>query len=207
MNYQLKLLKSRIFEILGNVLVVFLYLNFVVLYLSSFSKTHNISILLYALYSTVILLMLFVRKQADATSDNLWFWLAAVGGTFADLLMRPYPTNNSSSLWIIPQCIGILISLFGVLSLNRGFGIMVGNRGIHTDGMYRYIRHPLYAGYLLTSFSFLVQHISPWNVMIFVSFLVLQIIRIHIEETFLASDPKYVKYIRYTKWRLVPGLW
>jgi protein-S-isoprenylcysteine O-methyltransferase Ste14 len=121
--------------------------------------------------------------------------------------MRPYPSVNGVSYWLIPQCIGVAISFAGLLSLNRGFGIMVGNRGIHSKGMYRFIRHPLYAGYFLTIFSFLVQHLSLWNIAIFILFFVLQIFRIRNEENFLAADPTYVKYVRHTKWRLVPGIW
>ena len=207
MKFQLALPKSRIADVIGNVLVILLYLNFAVVFITSYIEKHNVSVLLYAIYNTVIFFLLFIRKRPRTTSDNFWYWMAAMGGTFADLLARPYPLTTGLSYWLIPQCIGTLISLAGVLSLNRGFGIVVANRGIHTNGMYRFIRHPLYAGYALSIFSFLIQHVSLWNLTVFIVALVLQVIRIRIEERFLASDPAYVKYTRNTKWRLLPGIW
>lgn len=162
---------------------------------------------MYAIYNSVFLFFIFVRKQVSIVSDNFWYWMAALGGTFVTLLMRPYPSSTELSYWLIPQCIGTVISFAGLLSLNRGFGIMVGNRGIHSKGMYRFIRHPLYAGYYLTNFSFLVQHISLWNLFIFMLFFILQILRIRNEEEFLSKDPVYLKYSKHTKWRLIPLIW
>ena len=207
MKSELSIPKSRIFNTLGNILIILCYLNFCIIYITSYSETHNLSSLMYAIYDSVILVFLFVRKQESISSDNFWYWIAALGGTFIDLLMRPYPSSTEFSYWLIPQCIGIAISFVGLLSLNRGFGIIVGNRGIHSKGMYRFIRHPLYAGYFLTILSFFVQHISLWNLIVFILFFGLQILRIHNEEKFLSNDPIYLNYIKHTKWRLVPLIW
>lgn len=206
-NPQLVLPKSRIFEILGNIMAVLLYLNFSIIYTLGYIRTQSLSILLYAAYNTVILFLLFVRKQAKSTSDNFWYWLVAIGGAFVDLLMRPYPLATGLSYWVIIQCIGIIISFAGLVSLNKGFGIMVGNRGIHSGGMYRFIRHPLYTGYLVTVLSFFAQHVSLWNLLIFILFLVFLLTRIHVEENFLLTDPVYIKYSSRTKWRLIPWVW
>jgi protein-S-isoprenylcysteine O-methyltransferase Ste14 len=198
---------SRLFNHLGQIVVVLLYLNFSVLYALHYTRTHNLSLLFYALYSTVVLVFLFIRRHPKAASDSVWYWAAAMGGTFIDLLMRPYPSHAVFSYWLVPQIIGIIISFAGLLSLNRGFGIMVGNRGIHTGGMYRLVRHPLYAGYFLTNLSFWAQHLSFWNSGVLVSFCILQVVRVYGEEKFLAADRAYVEYAKRTKWRILPGVW
>ncbi len=88
--------------------------------------------------------------------------LLAWGGTLLPLAMQP---NGSS-----PNAIGSLLVLMGVvlatgavLSLGRSFGIEAANRGIQTHGLYRFVRHPIYAAYLPLMGGYLVAYPSWWN--------------------------------------------
>ncbi|HEY5268536.1 MAG TPA: hypothetical protein VII94_05410, partial [Candidatus Saccharimonadales bacterium] len=80
MELQLVIPKSRIFEILGNIMAVLLNLNFSIIYTVSYIGAHSLSVLLYAAYNTAIFFLIFVRKRAKMTSDNFWFWIVAMGG-------------------------------------------------------------------------------------------------------------------------------
>jgi protein-S-isoprenylcysteine O-methyltransferase Ste14 len=83
---------------------------------------------------------------------------------------------------------------------------MPANRGIVCRGIYRTLRHPIYAGYLVTHVAFLVAHPTAWNLaVLFVSDLALMIRAIYEERT-LARDPEYAEYMTRVRWRVAPGL-
>ena len=75
-------------------------------------------------------------------------------------------------------------------------------------GVYRYIRHPMYAGALLYIVGAPLVMGSLWGL---VGSAVLAIgfaVRAVGEETVLKADlPGYVDYMQKTPWRLIPGVW
>ena len=44
--------------------------------------------------------------------------------------------------------VGVVLATGAVLSLGRSLGIEAANRGVQTHGLYRFVRHPIYAAYL-----------------------------------------------------------
>jgi hypothetical protein len=53
-----------------------------------------------------------------------------------------------------------LLVLAATLRLGRSFGIVATNRGIQTGGLYRIVRHPIYAAYVWPSAAS-CSHIQP----------------------------------------------
>ena len=53
-----------------------------------------------------------------------------------------------------------------LLSLQRSFGIVPANRGIREGGLYRIVRHPLYAAELLVFLGVVLVTPTPWNILI-----------------------------------------
>ena len=45
--------------------------------------------------------------------------------------------------------LGFGIAVSAKLSLCRSFGVVAGNRGVRTGGLYGLVRHPMYLGYFL----------------------------------------------------------
>ena len=45
---------------------------------------------------------------------------------------------------------GLVLHLYGKVCLARSFGLVAANRGVQRLGPYRVIRHPIYAGYVIT---------------------------------------------------------
>jgi protein-S-isoprenylcysteine O-methyltransferase Ste14 len=84
---------------------------------------------------------------------------------------------------------------------------VAANRGIKTCGLYRYVRHPIYAAYLLAFGGFVLIHPSVVNSMVLLVWVIIQIARIQSEERVLMEDPSYCAYRRAVRYRLVPGLW
>jgi protein-S-isoprenylcysteine O-methyltransferase Ste14 len=94
-----------------------------------------------------------------------------------------------------------------MLSLNRSFGLLPAHRGVKSDGLYRWVRHPLYSAYLLAQLGSLVNNLTAYNVVIVVAATVFQIIRVRQEERLLTEYADYRAYVEQTRWRLYPGVW
>ena len=102
--------------------------------------------------------------------------------------------------------IGLIVVIAGKLTLGRSFGIAPANRGVVVAGPYGFVRHPIYAGYLVTHVAFACAYPSPWNVAVLVVSDTALIFRALCEEKVLATDRKYQTYCRRVAWHLVPGV-
>jgi protein-S-isoprenylcysteine O-methyltransferase Ste14 len=101
---------------------------------------------------------------------------------------------------------GLSLTIVGKLAIGRSFGIAPANRGIVVRGPYLVVRHPIYAGYLLTHLAFLVAHPSPWNAAVLLLADGALVARALIEERVLSSDEQYRSYCHRVQWHLVPGV-
>jgi protein-S-isoprenylcysteine O-methyltransferase Ste14 len=157
---------------------------------------------------TAVMLFTLVRRPTDAISLRLGDWLLAATATAAPLLI--VPAANS-----LPELagIGLFLLLFGncwqawaKLILRRSFGIAPANRGVKITGAYRFMRHPMYAGYLLVHLGVLVVMFSPVNLAIYAVGWTAQILRLRAEERLLGECPAYRQYMRQVRRRLIPGV-
>jgi protein-S-isoprenylcysteine O-methyltransferase Ste14 len=94
-------------------------------------------------------------------------------------------------LWVglAAQGVGNVLAIAGICDLGRSFGIVAAHRGIKTCGLYRYLRHPIYAAYLLAFGGFVLVHPSVFNSVVLLVWAIIQIARIHTEERMLGEDP------------------
>ncbi len=61
--------------------------------------------------------------------------------------------------------VGFAISTIALFELGGSFGVVAANRGRVRSGLYRYISHPMYAGYVLAEFGFVLA--EPRNIFLF----------------------------------------
>ena len=101
---------------------------------------------------------------------------------------------------------GFLIQVHAKISLGRSFGCVAANRGLKFCGPYRFIRHPMYFGYLLAHLGFLLVNLSVWNLCSYALCYLVQIPRLLCEERLLSEDLNYQKYSRLVPFRLIPGI-
>lgn len=128
-------------------------------------------------------------------------------GTIFPLLVSPIGYRPElATIGGSVMAVGILLAITGKVALNRRFGMVAANRGVQSRGPYSLIRHPIYAGYTITHIGFILTNPALWNVMIYVSALMLQMLRIIIEERFLMTDPDYQLYSKAVRYRLLPGI-
>jgi protein-S-isoprenylcysteine O-methyltransferase Ste14 len=102
--------------------------------------------------------------------------------------------------------IGLAIVVVGKAFLGRSFGIVPANRGVVIRGPYKLVRHPIYAGYLVTHVAFCVQHPTPWNAAVVLVADTALIVRALMEERVLSADVEYQGYCRRVGWHLLPGV-
>jgi protein-S-isoprenylcysteine O-methyltransferase Ste14 len=104
------------------------------------------------------------------------------------------------------QIAGILIQISAKLSLRRSFGILPANRGVVIRGPYRFLRHPMYFGYLVSDIGFILPNFGIQNLIVFVVHWMLQFGRIVQEERLLSKDASYREYMSRVRYRLIRGV-
>ena len=159
---------------------------------------------------TAVVVFVLIRRPTQTISLRLGDWLLAITATYAPLLIQPSDTPAALH-WLVPIGVGLtvagnVVQIAAKMFLRRSFGIAPANRGIKTDGMYRVVRHPMYAGYLLVHIGVLMLMPSPLNFLIYAIGWCAQILRLLAEERLLSEDPAYRTFMTKTRWRLIPGI-
>jgi protein-S-isoprenylcysteine O-methyltransferase Ste14/uncharacterized membrane protein (UPF0127 family) len=198
-----------IFGAIGcNLAVAALYALFAVAHLQFGRRTGQWATVVPIVAQEAMLVVLFVTRRASiATTSRPLDWVIGVLGTLLPFLMRA--TGESRALgW--PgggiQTAGLSLAIAGLASLGRSVGVVAANRGVQTRGVYRWVRHPVYAAYALSLVGYALAHPSARNLIIVVTTLLSFAARASAEERLLARDPAYRAYLAETRWRFVPGL-
>ena len=142
--------------------------------------------------------MIFRRPSSSEThwSIQLLAWMSAI----LPLAMQSF--NQTISGWLsVP---GLALMLWAFWSLGASFSIAPAARKLVAHGPYRFIRHPMYAGEILSLFGFCLGSFSIWNWIVLSVFVFSIQARISQEEVLLK---RYSIYARFVKWRMIPGVW
>jgi protein-S-isoprenylcysteine O-methyltransferase Ste14 len=111
------------------------------------------------------------------------------------------------SLSVIVISAGLSWQIYAKVSLGRAFGLLPGYRAIQTCGAYRFVRHPIYLGYLVCHTGFLMANASARNALVYLALYALQWMRMHREERLLEKEVPYRLYQARVRWRLIPGIY
>ncbi len=152
--------------------------------------------------------LILIRRPTSEISKRPSEWLLALGATCAPFLVAAagskvwMPTGVAATLMVM----GILIQFHAKLTLARSFGVVPAHRGLKSSGPYRFVRHPMYAGYLFTHVAFLAWSPNWHNLAVYSLVYALQIPRLLAEERFLSQDSAYREYQTQVPFRIIPGL-
>lgn len=124
-------------------------------------------------------------------------WLGA-------LLPFGLQAGETSTGWMLVSLAGVGLSLWGLASLGRSFGIAPANRGLAEVGAYRVMRHPMYAGEMLSYLALTAANPTIWNVGVVLTLLATFLMRIRWEEEIVGG---YEEYRQRVRWRMIPGVW
>ena len=150
----------------------------------------------------------FLLIQRKGTwSSSVYTTTIAFAGTAAALCVIPTGHSIAPDIVTLPLIlVGTAIALAAKLSLRRSFGLVPANRGVKVGGAYRFVRHPMYTGYVLNHIGFLLMFFSVWNIAVYLTCWVLLYLRAIEEERFLLADPAYCAYKDTVRGRIIPGL-
>jgi protein-S-isoprenylcysteine O-methyltransferase Ste14 len=153
--------------------------------------------------------LFIVRRPPLATSGRALAWASAALGAFAMLGARPvdHPDAGPFAAMEIVQLAGFAIVLVALGALGRSFGIVAANRGVKTAGLYAFVRHPAYSGYLVSYLGYVGENPSPRNVILLVAGTAAQLVRISEEERMLSFDEAYRAYLARVRRRLIPFIY
>ena len=203
MNTIATLCQSRLASLFTSMSLACLWAFFASAHVVGYLHSGDWSYLLFCAAESLGALFFIVRSAPVSVSTDAGDWLLAIGATFAPFFFAP------SDLTIWPGAryllaIGSLLQMAGLLSLNRSFGLVAAQRDIKTGGLYRVVRHPVYASYLISSSAYLLTNTSPMNGAVYVLAMLMLVARLLREERFLAADVRYRVYMRQVKYRLLP---
>lgn len=189
-------------------LILSLYGWLVVRLLGNYLASGSIVNLLLLPSEGIVVLFLIVRRPATAISCRPGEWLLALAATISPMLVNPgigaplVPVMAAAFLVLM----GLVVQLSAKLTLGRSLGLVPAHRGLKVGGPYRYVRHPMYLGYLLTHLGFVLVNPTGWNLAVYVFCYSLQIPRLLAEERFLRHDESYRAYEQAVPHRLLPGV-
>ena len=127
---------------------------------------------------------------------------------FGPPLVKPahFAAMAPETLTALISGVGLMIVVVGKVSLGRSFGLTPANRGIVCTGLYRFVRHPIYLGYLITHIGFVIANPVNWNLAVLAAADIALMLRAIREERTLGLDPEYQQYLQRVHWRIVPGV-
>jgi protein-S-isoprenylcysteine O-methyltransferase Ste14 len=193
---------------LERIVILALYAWFVFRIVSSALRDGGMVNLLFLPSEGLVVFFMLIRRRATTISRHTGEWLAALVATCNSLLVSPVSGRALIPLQVAAAILlaGMLIQLLAKLTLGRSIGSVPAHRGLKLSGPYRFLRHPMYAGYLLSHLAFLLVNPSWWNAAVYALVWALQLYRLRAEERLLSRDPIYEHYRGVVPYRLVPGL-
>ena len=175
---------------------------------SDYLRTGHVTGLMLLVSESLVVVLTIVRRRTSLVDRSADGVIATAVSLAGPPLVRAYGDSHllPDAATAIVSAAGVMIVIIGKMALGRSFGIAPANRGVVIRGPYLLVRHPIYAGYLLTHAAFLVAHPTPWNLAVLLVADTALVVRALIEERMLGTDVKYQSYCRRVGWHLVPGV-
>jgi protein-S-isoprenylcysteine O-methyltransferase Ste14 len=173
-----------------------------------FIRTGHVTGLLLLASELLIVVLTIVRRRATSIDRSAATRLVTLLSLVGPPLLRAgeaAPLAPDAATAIVSSA-GLMIVIVAKLTLGRSFGIVPALRGIVVRGPYTVVRHPIYAGYLLSHLAFVTAHPTPWNVAVVLVADGALVVRALLEERMLYTDDRYQAYCRQVAWHLVPGV-
>ena len=156
----------------------------------------------------VFLVSYIIRKDPVERSHGVGeIVIPLIGGIlpFTLLFSPPHPLILSSIRYVYAVFIWMTaatcLTLWGLWTLKRSFSVTVEARELVTGGPYRFVRHPVYLGEMLTALAVCVLRFSVMNAVLIVFFVIIQLYRSRLEENKLMRVfPDYAGFASKTLW-------
>jgi protein-S-isoprenylcysteine O-methyltransferase Ste14 len=199
---------ERLTDLFARAMVGTLFTMLSVNILADFMRTGRLTGLLLLTGEMLVVVLTIMRRRATFVNRSFAAGLVTVVSVIGPPILRP---SDASALapdvvTTLLSAVGLAIALVGKASLGRSFGLVPANRGVVVRGPYNLVRHPIYAGYLITHLAFLAQYPTVWNISILLIADTALVVRALMEERVLSADAAYQGYCQRVSWHLVPGV-
>jgi protein-S-isoprenylcysteine O-methyltransferase Ste14 len=156
----------------------------------------------------VFLLIYIIRKDpVDRSRGTREILIPLLGGVlpFGLLLspVHPWVLRSETHLYavFIWMTGATCLTLWGLWTLKRSFSVTVEVRELVTGGPYRFVRHPIYLGEILTASAVAVLRLSWINLFLTALFIMIQLYRSRMEEEkLLRFFPDYKHFAASSFW-------
>jgi protein-S-isoprenylcysteine O-methyltransferase Ste14 len=171
----------------------------------------RLTLLLLLVSESYTLLLVLLARRASARDMSVSVMLATGYAIGFMLLLEPQGTQR-----LVPEAVGVALQVLSIawqftakVYLGRSFGLLPAQRGLVVRGPYRFVRHPIYFGYLVGHVGFLLVNFSWRNALVLGVLYAAQVLRIQREEAVLAQGEgaagnDYRQYQARVRWRLLP---
>jgi protein-S-isoprenylcysteine O-methyltransferase Ste14 len=216
--------KDRVLDVIERAVVLILFLYFASRMLPQLAKlitaeiaypelfwlaaSKNLDAVLLVVSESLGVVLILTRRSATTVSTHPLDWALSLIAVNAPLLVAPaaasalIPSQFATALMFA----GMITQISAKAALCRSYGLIPANRGVKTRGPYRFVRHPVYAGYTLTHFGFLLGFPSLQNFLLYLTTFLIEVARLMREELVLNKDPLYREYASRVRYRLFPGI-
>ena len=158
--------RERAAEFASRAFIGILYAQLSVRLFGDFIRTQHLTALLLLVSESLVVVFTIFRRRAltvdRSSSTRLVTAIAVVGPA----LLHPIDDRGlvPDPVTAVFVALGAFVVIAAKMTLGRSFGIAPANRGIVATGPYSLVRHPIYAGYLVTHVAFLagssLRHLS-----------------------------------------------
>jgi protein-S-isoprenylcysteine O-methyltransferase Ste14 len=176
---------------------------------AEFMRTGHVTGLLLVVGESLVVVLTIMRRRAIAVDRSAAAAILTTVSLVGPVLLRATDAETplaADQVTAMVSAIGLVIVVLGKMTLGRSFGVVPANRGVVVRGPYKFVRHPIYAGYLITHAAFLMANPASWNVAIVVVGDFALVFRALMEERVLSHDAAYQQYCKRVGWHLVPGV-
>ena len=191
-----------------NVLVAGIWVHDLVKAVLYYREERQIPTLLLCAMNALLVIFYVRRRRATEVGTSWKVVIVANLGTFGNFL---YETGDPIHPAVYTPCmvvmsVALAISVGAFLSLGRSWGIIPANRGVKTGGLYRFVRHPIYASYIVFDMAYVVCVFTWRNLAVALTIALILYARARYEEELLLHDPEYAAYAKKTRYMLIPGV-
>ncbi len=152
------------------------------------------------IFNALIIILYFIRHKAQSTCKSWFANSMAFLGTCLPLLLTflSKPETINPAVVLVGDSLivcGMVFCVYSVGHLGRNFSVIPQARKMVQSGPYKFVRHPLYLGELVSSFGAVLVTVTFSRMLFFFCLVFCQVYRAVQEEKILSSFfPEYQSY-------------
>jgi len=163
----------------------------------------------FTVQSLVLTALVILRKPHQTVDTNIFNQIIALIAFCSGAAFIGQPLTDPSMITDISKIIVLIANILGLITLfnlGRSFGILIAFREVKSQGLYGWVRHPMYGTDILLRIGMTTSHFNTFTVSIFIISTGCYVYRALLEERFLSQQPEYREYMQKVKYRFIRGI-